>query len=54
MTPSDIIISEIIHTMEPDEIAEVLDVDNETLVEALRDLILDNRDRFIEHLELDL
>jgi len=54
MTRSDIIINEIVHTMDPDVIVEVLDVDIETLVEALRDLILDNADRFVEHLELDL
>jgi hypothetical protein len=52
MTP-DIIITEITETMNPDEIVEVLDVDIDILVEALRDLILDNAERFIKHLELD-
>jgi hypothetical protein len=52
MTP-DIIITEVTETMNPDEIVEVLDVDMDVLVEALRDLILDNSDRFIKHLELD-
>jgi hypothetical protein len=52
MTP-DIIITEVTETMNPDEIVEVLDVGIDVLVEALRDLILDNSDRFIKHLELD-
>lgn len=50
---SDIIINEIRFTMDPDELVEVLDLEMDVLVEALRDHIIDNADRFIKHLELD-
>lgn len=49
----DYLIDQVYERMDPDEIVEVLDVDLDVLIEALRDLIIDNSDRFIKHLELD-
>ena len=44
---------EIVDCMDPDEIVEVLDVDIAVLVDELRGLIWDNRERFYTHLEID-
>ena len=40
--------------MDANEILEVLDLEMPVLVETLRDHILDNLDRFVNYLELDL
>lgn len=54
MMNPDYIIEQIEARMDPDEILEVLDLEIPVLVEALRDHILDNLDRFIDHLELEI
>ena len=50
---NDGLIFEIISRMNADEIVEVLDLEIEDLVEALRDHIIDNRERFNDYLEVD-
>lgn len=50
---NDGLIDEVIARMDPDEIVEVLDLDIDVLVEALRDHIIDNREKFNEYLEVD-
>lgn len=50
---NDGLIDEIMARMDADEIVEVLDLDIDVLVEALRDHIIDNRERFNEYLEVD-
>jgi|SaaInl0LU_22_DNA_1037365.scaffolds.fasta_scaffold198712_2 hypothetical protein len=54
MINPDYVIEQIEARMDPDEILEVLDLEMPILVEALRDHILDNLDRFIDHLELEI
>ena len=50
---NDGLIWEITARMDADEIVEVLDLDIDVLVEALRDHIIDNREKFNEYLEVD-
>ena len=50
---NDGLIEEIITRMNPDEIVEVLDLDVDVLVEALRDYICDRRAAFNDYLEID-
>ena len=50
---NDGLIAEIAYRMDPDEIVEVLDLDLDVLIEALRDHIIDNRDKFNEYLEVN-
>ena len=50
---NDGLIDEIMARMDADEIVEVLDLDIHVLVEALRDHIIDNRERFNDYLEVD-
>jgi len=50
---NDGLIAEIIARMNPDEIVEVLDLDIDVLVEALRDHICDRRAAFNDYLEID-
>jgi hypothetical protein len=54
MINPDYVIEQIEERMDPDEILEVLDLEMPILVETLRDHILDNLDRFIDHLELEI
>ena len=49
---NDGLIQEIASRMDADEIVEVLDLDIDVLLEALRDHICDNRERFNEYLEV--
>lgn len=50
---NDGLIAEIVARMNPDEIVEVLDLDIDVLVEALRDHICDRRSAFNDYLEID-
>lgn len=50
---NDGLIAEIAYRMDADEIVEVLDLDIDVLIEALRDHIIDSRDRFNQHLEIN-
>ena len=50
---NDGLIAEITARMDADEIVEVLDLDMDLLVEALRDHIIDNRERFNDYLEVN-
>ena len=50
---NDGLIAEIAYRMDADEIVEVLDLDIDTLIEALRDHIIDNRERFNDYLEIN-
>jgi len=50
---NDGLIAEIAYRMDADEIVEVLDLDIDVLIEALRDHIIDNRQRFNDYLEVD-
>jgi hypothetical protein len=50
---NDGLIDEVMARMDADEIVEVLDLDIDVLVEALRDHIIDNREKFNEYLEVD-
>lgn len=50
---NDGLIYEIAHRMDADEIVEVLDLDMDVLLEALRDHIVDNRAKFNDYLEID-
>jgi len=50
---NDGLIAEIAHRMDPDEIVEVLDLELDVLIEALRDHIIDNREKFNEYLEVN-
>ena len=50
---NDGLIAEIAARMDADEIVEVLDLDQDVLIEALRDHIIDNRERFNEYLEVN-
>ena len=50
---NDGLIAEIAYRMDADEIVEVLDLDIDVLIEALRDHIIDNRHRFNDYLEVD-
>lgn len=50
----DYVIEQIEARMDSNEILEVLDLEIDVLVETLRDHILDNIDRFVDYLELDL
>lgn len=49
---NDGLIQEIAARMDADEIVEVLDLEIDVLLEALRDHICDNRERFNEYLEV--
>lgn len=49
---NDGLIYEVASRMDPDEIVEVLDLDVDQLVEALRDYIIDNRAVFNDYLEI--
>lgn len=49
---NDGLIAEVAMRMDADEIVEVLDLDIDVLLEALRDHIIDNRERFNEYLEV--
>ena len=50
---NDGLIFEVVSRMDPDEIVEVLGLNSEELAEALRDYIIDNRDKFNDYLEVD-
>ena len=50
---NDGLIWEVAARMDADEIVEVLDLDIDVLVEALRDHIVDNREKFNEYLEVE-
>ena len=50
---NDGLIDEIVARMDADEIVEVLDLEIDVLVEALRDHIIDNRERFNDYLEVN-
>lgn len=50
---NDGLIDEIIARMDQDEIVEVLDLDIDLLIEALRDHIIDRREAFNNYLEVD-
>ena len=50
---NDGLIAEIAYRMDADEIVEVLDLDIDTLIEALRDHIIDSRERFNDYLEIN-
>ena len=50
---NDGLIYEVAHRMDQDEIVEVLNLDMDAFVEALRDYIIDNREAFNEYLEID-
>ena len=50
---NDGLIAEIASRMDPDAIIEVLGLDHDVLIEALRDYIIDNRQRFNDYLEID-
>ena len=50
---NDGLIYEIAHRMDADEIVEVLDLEMDVLIEAMRDHIVDNRARFNDYLEID-
>ena len=50
---NDGLIAEIVARMDQDEIVEVLDLDIDVLIEALRDHIIDRRDAFNNYLEVD-
>lgn len=50
---NDGLIYEIANRMDADEIVDVLDLDIDVLVEALRDHIIDNREKFNAYLEVD-
>jgi len=50
---NDGLIAEVSYRMDPDEIIEVLGLDIDVLIEALRDHIIDNRERFNEYLEIN-
>lgn len=50
---NDGLIYEITNRMDPDEIIEVLGLDIDDLIEALRDHIIDNRRAFNDYLEID-
>jgi len=53
MMSNDGLIAEVAARMDADEIVEVLDLDPDVLIEALRDHIIDNREKFNEYLEVD-
>ena len=50
---NDGLIDEIMARMDQDEIVEVLDLDIDVLIEALRDHIIDRREAFNNYLEVD-
>ena len=50
---NDGLIDEIASRMNQEEILEVLDLEMDVLLEALRDHICDNRGKFNEYLEID-
>ena len=50
---NDGLIYEITHRMDQDEIVEVLNLDMDAFVEALRDYIIDNRKSFNDYLEIE-
>lgn len=50
---NDGLIYEITNRMDPDEIVEVLGLEIDVLIEALRDHIIDNREAFNAYLEID-
>jgi hypothetical protein len=50
---NDGLIAEVAMRMDADEIVEVLDLDPDVLIEALRDHIIDNREKFNEYLEVN-
>ena len=50
---NDGLIAEIVARMDQDEIVEVLDLDIDVLIEALRDHIIDRREAFNNYLEVD-
>lgn len=50
---NDGLIYEVANRMDQDEIVEVLNLDMDAFVEALRDYIIDNREAFNEYLEID-
>ena len=50
---NDGLIAEVTARMDADEIVEVLDLDIDVLIEALRDHIIDNREAFNDYLEVD-
>ena len=50
---NDGLIAEIAARMDQDEIVEVLDLDIDVLIEALRDHIIDRREAFNNYLEVD-
>ncbi len=50
---NDGLIAEVTARMDADEIVEVLDLDIDVLIEALRDHICDRREAFNLHLEID-
>ena len=48
----DYVVEQIIEKMNPEELVDLLDLEMPVLVEALRDHIVDQRDRIEEYLEL--
>ena len=50
---NDGLIAEIIARMDADEVVEVLDLDIDVLIEALRDYIIDRREAFNSYLEVE-
>lgn len=50
---NDGLIAEITARMDQDEIVEVLDLDIDVLIEALRDHIIDRREAFNNYLEVE-
>lgn len=48
----DYLIEQVEYRMDPDELVDVLDLEMPVLVEALRNHIVDNRDKIEEYLEI--